>query len=764
MAIALGVAKFVGLNGSTFRAACAITSRLRVASPALRLLAACVVALGIANASGLILGLLGLLAYWPLLATQACIAAMACVGARWKVMRAFLDPRPVAALFDGSTQRIALALLVVAYAYAIFLCLVSESFAGDELMYHLPIAAEYARSGGIAIPELGRFWGTRYWAYYPGGAYLLDQWFLLPFGTGVLVDMVQLPFALGTALSVYVLARAIGARGPDALWAALLFLAVPIVINQVKTALVDVMFSFAFTAGLAFLLVRPLSITAVVLAAVAWGAAPAIKLPGILYLPLGACVVGLLLFEQERDLGGLWQKLGGTGAALALGVTLFSGYWFARNAWLAGSVLYPLDLHAEPPVAWSNVIFFGLLFPLLDYAPNAPGVFNYETGAGPQFICLAVPALIAYGAASWRERRFGGIALAALPLVAYGVLLLRVSTLVPTLLRYVLPAMPIGFAAFSWLLSRIDGRPRMAGLALGCIAFSVLVAVPRIGTYTNAESLRNGLATLRRGEARTRFDVMGALDLQDYRRTWAYLDTLGDRHDIALSHVIFAYPTMGAQMQRRLQYIDETDPARWLAAIDARKVAHVAVAELVQSHTIFSLHGTTRFELDYDTARDEALLASRRTARRRVHALRLRYLCGNPTAARVVIGVNGFAATWELPRSAGAARTEVLPWRGDLRSVDVDLEFVARKQLRGRVSVALERLEVQEDDGQWVELPNGVADWQVRHWPLEYYWVEAHPERFKLVMRDNDFWGSRYSGELRLYEVVPQGVMGGQAQ
>ena len=35
--------------------------------------------------------------------------------------------------------------------------------------------------------------------------------------------------------------------------------------------------------------------------------------------------------------------------------------------------------------------------------------------------------------------------------------------------------------------------------------------------------------------------------------------------------------------------------------------------------------------------------------------------------------------------------------------------------------------------------------------------MEQRPERFKLVLRDVDHWGSKVSGEARLYEVLPEG-------
>lgn len=761
MDAAVAFAKFLALNGATVLAACALASRLRFAARSQKLLAACVLAVGIANASGLVLGLLGWLRYGPLLALQAALAALACAFARPREMGAFLDPRPVARLVDGAPQRIALSLLALAYGYSFFLGYVSETFAGDELMYHLPLVAEYARSGHIGIPELGRYWGNRCWAYYPGGAYLLAQWFVLPFGTGLLVDLVQLPHALAAALASYVLARLIGARRSDALWAAILFLAVPIVMNQVKTALVDVTLTFLFAAGLAFLLLEPLTPACVLLAAIAWGVAPGVKLPAILYIAMGSVCVALNRYDREGGVAAALRRLLPVGAALAAGVVLLSGYWFARNAWLTGSPTYPLNLHPEPKPAWTNIIFYGLLFPLLDFSPATPGVFNYETGAGPQFICVAVPALLALGAAAWRERRFGLVAFAVLPIAAYAVWLLRLSTSVQTLLRYVVPAMPLGFAAFAWLLPRLRRRGAMVALALASVAFSFFVGVPRLGTYTNEESLRQGLAKWRRGEARRRFDVMGSVDLQDYRRAWAYFEALPGRHSIAASHLIFTYPMMGADFRHDLHFIDAADPETWLKELRARGVDRVAVAQRVDVTGTFDVDGGAALRLRYAPAADEGVSASRRLTPRPVRALRLRYHSSAPDNARAVVGVNRFAQSWELPLGT-ETRTQVVPWSGTLASVDLGLDYIPRTLLRADSEVVVESIEVEGEDGEWTAVPLGRReDWQIMPWPLEYYWMEARPERFALVMRDVDHWGSPFSGELRVYEV--RGGENGQA-
>lgn len=759
MELAAGFGKFALLNGVTLLAAIGLASRLRLDSKAERLLAACVLAAGIANATALVLGVTGQLRFWPLLAAQVPFAALAAAVARWRVAVEFLDPRSALALLRGPALRTAAALLAIAYAYALFLGYITEAFAGDALMYHLPLLAEYAREGQIGIPDLGRYWCNRYWAYYPGGAYLLYQWFVLPFGTGLLVDIAQLPYAFAAALAAYVIALRVGAARRDAAWAAILFLAVPIVISQVKTALVDVTLTFLFAAGLAFLLARRLTAAHLLLGAIAWGAAPAVKLPAPVFIALGAVCVA----AHQLDRGSRWRDaarvLGPVAGALAVGFLAFSGYWFGRNWWLTGSPTYPLNLNPGPPPVWTNILVYGALFPLLDFSPIVPDLFNYETGAGPQFICLAVPALIALFAASVRERRPGIAAAALLPFVAYAVWLLRLSTSVQTLLRYVLPAMPIGFAAFAWLLPRARRRGWLSGLALASVVFSVLVTVPRLGTYTDAASLRAGLAKWRRGEVKQRFELMGALDLQDYRRTWAYIETLPGAHSIAVAHMIFTYPLQGADFRHQIHFVDEFDRAKWLAELERRRVDLLTVAEFVDPRGTLTVGDDVRLELDYSPAGDEYVHAARRLDARPVRGLRVRYRVEGAENARLHLAVNRFAATWELPLPPpGEERVETVPWEGDLTSIELILDFAGRTTLRGLIATSISSLEVQGADGRWTELLDGDADgWEVLRWPVEYYWAEQLPDRFRLAFRDQDYWGDEFSGKVRVYRTGDDG-------
>jgi hypothetical protein len=381
-------------------------------------------------------------------------------------------------------------------------------------------------------------------------------------------------------------------------------------------------------------------------------------------------------------------------------------------------------------------------------------VFNYETGAGPQLICLAVPALIALAGNSARARRSGMVAVALLPILAYFLWLYRLSTSVQTLFRYVVPAMPIGFGAFAWSLSHVARPQWLVRLAIFCVVFSVVLAVPRLGTYTDTEVLRVALAKWRRGEASGPFDVMAALDLQDYRRTWAYVSGLAEPQDIATSHLIFTHPLRGNDFRHHLHFVEEMDRDAWLAEIDRRGIDLLVLAELVDPRPAVEIGDTIRLELDYRPSGDEYTHATRRLDGRPVRALRATYSSTGGDNARLFIAGNGFQRARELPLSPGVEeRTETVTWEGELVSLEVLLEFMPRTAMRGDIAVNISALEVQRADGNWEELAVDPGLWEKLRWPVEYYWAESLHPRFHLLMRDEDFVRSPYSGEVRVYRV-----------
>ena len=756
-----GAARFLALNGATTAAAVAIASRCQLPSRAERLLAVAVVFVGLVLATALGLGISGHLRFWPALLLHTAIAVCVCLTTtRAAVVDALRWP-PVREIFRGPLQRSAAVLVALAYVHVVLIGLLVAPFPGDALMYHLPLIAAYAHTARVVVPALGRYWNTDVYAYFPGNAYLLYQWWVLPFGNEALINLVQLPYAAATALATFVLARRFGAGRTASAWGALLFLAIPIVINQSCTPLVDVTITFQCIAGLAFLLATPLTAAHVAMAAIAWGAAPGTKLIALVFVPsVAVCLALHLARRPTAPVGG--RRLLGTGIALAGGAALLSGYWFARNAVLTGSPLFPASIRGNNPVAWTNVIFYGPILPLLDFTAYPPMYFyNYETGAGPQFIALALPSALALAAWAVRQRRHGLAMLALLPLAHYAFWLVNVSTEWQTLFRYVLPTIPIGLAAASWFIAR-TARPRLlSSLAAACVVIGVVGAVPHIGSFTNPAAVRDGVGAWRAGRAPLgRFTGMGDLVVQDFRRTWHFLDREPTAQRLAASHVSFSYPLLGADFQREVHFLAAATPEDWLEQIRAAHIDHVVIAQLTDPEPRISVTDDQAvIHLPVRLVTDEYVAITRDLPATAVRGIRLRVEVPAPANARVAIGLNHFAQLTEVPLDLlRTARAVTIDWRGELRSLEVLLGFQARTALRDELDLSVSGIELLLDNGDVVPVAQQPGRWQRVRWPVEHYWMEQHPERFRLAFSDHEYWPRPNPSELRLYAVVDGGT------
>ncbi len=761
----LGAIRFLALSGFTSLAALAGATCFDLRTRAEQLLAAAILWAGIATGSALLLGACGHLNYRALLASQivASLAGLAAARASGTLRRIGRPFRAPSRLGGGPVLVVAAVAVGGAYAWVAFLGLVTEPFAGDALMYHLPIAAAYAREGRLAVPALGRYWNNDLWAYYPGNAYLLDQWALLPFQNGTLADLVQFPFALGSALATYALARRLGCAQKGAVWAALLFLAVPIVVGQSKTALVDVTVSFLFASGLAFSLAMPPDTGRLVLLAIAWGAAPGVKISAAAFLPLGLACIAFHACSELGARSGL-RAAARCGLAAAGGGAVFSGYWYVRNYWLQGHPLYPANIVPSDAMAWTNVLLYGPILPLLDLTAYPPiFTYNYETGAGAQFAALALPASIAFSAQARRKGQLGLAAAALLPLVAYAFWLLRSSRSPHTLFRYVLPAMPAGFAAAGWLLERTTRRAFLETIALACILFSLINAAPHVGTFVSPEALRAALRDLRRGGGELgRFYRMGDVSLQDYRRTWRYLDSVPGSANIAASHTIFAYPMLGDDFRHRLRFLRPMRHRDWLANLSRLGIDYVAVAQLQGRNTRLESDGTRlRLILHGRNTGDELAVAAHPVQAVSTRSIRVRYRLVPAENVRAALGVNTFAELFELDPADGQEATAEFPWSGELHTLELLLETVPRTRAWEDHEISVTALEVQDAAGSWIGVPlDRVGSWHRLAWPIEYLWLQGDPARFSLVLEDTDFRGSPYSGALMLYRVLegPKGA------
>jgi len=207
----------------------------------------------------------------------------------------------------------------------------------DTLWYHMPFAARFVQSASILhLHYVDRDPAT---PFFPANSELLHALGLLWFRSDLLSPVINLAWAalaLAAAWSIGSAAR----RGPHCLLGAVLVLGTPgLVDTQPGEAYNDIV-CLALLLACAAVLVRggarpaPTSIAAAA-AGLALGTKYTMIVPAIV---LGVGVVAISAQGTRMRQAGLW----------AIGLVLAGGYWYVRNAVIAGNPLVPLSVHLGP--------------------------------------------------------------------------------------------------------------------------------------------------------------------------------------------------------------------------------------------------------------------------------------------------------------------------------------------------------------------------------------------------------------------------------
>ena len=206
--------------------------------------------------------------------------------------------------------------LLGAFGYVVALIVGTAPNDYDALWYHLARAAFWKQQHAVAYiagANDARLNG------FPPNAEIAGSFTMILGETDRFVGFVQLAALLATMVSIAGIARRLGLTVRQALFGALLFGTLPVVILQSATALNDVVFA-SFLACCAYFLFRwhPMTLA---LASLALGLAIGTKLTALLALPLLA-LVGAFLYPRRR-----WPALVLVGVS---GIVLGS-YWYLLN-------------------------------------------------------------------------------------------------------------------------------------------------------------------------------------------------------------------------------------------------------------------------------------------------------------------------------------------------------------------------------------------------------------------------------------------------
>jgi len=483
-----------------------LAASLRVAGRA-----AFAVATGLLAAASVV-GISILLSFAHLLTPAGLLVAEAILTlAAAGIWRRVGAPRPPSVQWPGWGAALAAArahppLVILLFAVVVgvgvqaLLAVVVAPNESDALGYHLSRSAYWVlhhsalqyQPGQLDDPELAA----------PPNAELLLTWTMALSRGDHLTQLVQWVTLGELALSLFALARLLGFRRPNALWAAAVFVLLPEPLLQGATDQNDLLVAFFLLAGgyFAVLGLRDGRLGEVALGAVGAGLAAGTKLTAALALPAALLIIGAVLWSRPAA-----RRLVGPGLlALAASVVAFAAFNYVQNVihthTLTGFSGTPVGdfVRSSPPldvarVGWNLLDAPGL--PVPDWLQNAFGplahrlfhgvhgsgfsvpdppirtdVLEDESGYGPVGLLVLVPLVIA---ALLARRRPPGERLVAGGAVLYCLACALALGYTPEGARYLMPAVALAAP----LLARTARGPRawvVLALALSTLPATLL--------------------------------------------------------------------------------------------------------------------------------------------------------------------------------------------------------------------------------------------------------------------------------------------------
>lgn len=356
----------------------------------------------------------------------------------------------------------------------------------DSLVYHLPMAVEWSKTGQLLPLSFPTFLG-----YMPGGAELLMAFNLMTWQSDMYVSIIQFPFLLLTALAVYQIGRTLGARRLAAAIGAALVFAVPVFVKEIQRSYVDIIFMALVMITLAYALKywRQPTWVNLALGAMAAGLAAGVRFTAFHFLlpVLIFFLLGFIFARQTQPVRRrLWPVVKKIGAFVLIAV-IAGGYWYIRNWIITGNPIYPSPLHLGGVTIFPSGIspsyanFLGgmTIWPNLwhfDLAPYREAIL--QSFGWPLIISAGVIVVVAFIGtiiikSPWREKLLK-IFLICLPLYALFIYTtIPFSAHVNQALRYFFVALPLVAVAAVIIASwHKIAAYLVAGLIIGLTVYS----------------------------------------------------------------------------------------------------------------------------------------------------------------------------------------------------------------------------------------------------------------------------------------------------
>ena len=423
---------------------------------------------------------------------------------------------------------------------------------------------------------------------YPKGGELIQMWNVIIPNNDILADLAQVPFLLLGVVSLYALATRVGVSMRDARFASLLFLFLPIVINQAKTTYVDVMLSALFFAALALVTKKNLSRLDLVFTGTIFSLLIAVKATGALFVV--ACLPFLLLsiitVKKKKIVPDYKKYLISLGLIAA--PVIFGLYWYVKNLIAHGTPLYPFGLEVfGTPIFPGRTFqeFIAGAFTNSSFLPN--GVFekvwfvwteqkdwfgclyNYDStfsGLGPLWFTLLVPAALIGIVIAIKRRNYLFLSLTA---ILGTIFLLYPANFYS---RYVIFIVAIGVISFGLASTILGGKMRVLTQLVAIWLALIVIA-------TNFTLCNFSPAVI--------VDQYHSMRAGHPRESLAYKNTMGDAYIFLQKRMnagetvvydsspYFIYPLWKSDFSNKVIYLPAANNNEWYAKINQSDVKYI---------------------------------------------------------------------------------------------------------------------------------------------------------------------------------------------
>jgi hypothetical protein len=211
----------------------------------------------------------------------------------------------------------------------------------DGPIYHLYFAARWWKEGRLFL--VATPFGENAATYFPAVGDLWFTWLMMTWGGDRLARIGQLPFFLVSALAAFGLARRLGAGFSASVIATAWFVTVTPFFLFTFEPNVDTIFVAGYLIAGYFFVDYALAdrrAEALALGGLAAGGALGTKATGIVFVPVLLALAAVAVIRSTAPMTIKVRNL----LLLVVCPSIMAVFWFARNVWLTGNPLYPLQV------------------------------------------------------------------------------------------------------------------------------------------------------------------------------------------------------------------------------------------------------------------------------------------------------------------------------------------------------------------------------------------------------------------------------------